>query len=311
MCEGPVVRAHSVRRASDLRSIAERGHVIQFQADARTLRRTRGKPEARLIGINDASTFHGFCRKHDTATFRPIEASPFAATSEQCFLLLYRAWCREAYTKEAAARAAEMLRELDKGRPFIEQLGIQTSVNAHITGVALGVRDVRHYKRIVDDALLVGDFTCVNSMVFEFGGTLPVVCSGAFFPYFDVEGRPLQIFDPERTLEPLAITLLNDAGIGYAVFSWLASAADTPRAFMTAVERCDSLSNVIVRVALLSIENVFVSPGWWASLLEDQRIDISGRFADNVDPYVDLRSDDLIPTVPALLDMGVARPVLA
>jgi hypothetical protein len=50
------------------------------------------------IGINEASTFEGFCNKHDTEVFSPIEANNIDYNNmEHLFLLLYRSITREYY----------------------------------------------------------------------------------------------------------------------------------------------------------------------------------------------------------------------
>jgi hypothetical protein len=85
----------------------------------------------------------------------------------------------------------------------------------------LGIRDVQKYKAVLDAALLARNFHVVRSTVFAFARPLPVASGGALYPYYDAEGRQLQIFDPEVTLEPVSITLPNEGSAGYGVFSWL------------------------------------------------------------------------------------------
>src|SRR4051794_29336564 len=68
-CSRGIVRAHTVRRGADLRAIARKGHVYQGAADSRTLDKTGGRIIPTLVGINNASTFWGFCHKHDSTTF--------------------------------------------------------------------------------------------------------------------------------------------------------------------------------------------------------------------------------------------------
>ena|SRR2546422_4986942 len=75
-CKGRIVRAHTVRRKADLTAIARDGHVYQGRADMGTLMRTKGRVAARLIGVREASTFLGFCEKHDAETFAPLETQP-------------------------------------------------------------------------------------------------------------------------------------------------------------------------------------------------------------------------------------------
>jgi len=46
----------------------------------------KGKlPTAKLMGINVASTFTGFCSYHDNLIFEPIEKQPFQNSLQQIF----------------------------------------------------------------------------------------------------------------------------------------------------------------------------------------------------------------------------------
>lgn len=73
-CNKKIIKAHSVSKGSSLKAISVDGHVLT------TLNLNAGsyknfKPV--LIGINKASTFTGFCEKHDAKLFSPIENSEF------------------------------------------------------------------------------------------------------------------------------------------------------------------------------------------------------------------------------------------
>ena len=74
-----VSNAHTLQRAGILTSIAEQGHVLTFYGS-----RNR-KP--RRVGIGKASTFTGFCARHDDSTFAPVEKQAFSASQHQCSLL--------------------------------------------------------------------------------------------------------------------------------------------------------------------------------------------------------------------------------
>jgi hypothetical protein len=62
-CKGRIVKAHSLQRSGSLSRLAVNGHVYGLNA--------KGMPDARgvfpftLLGLNRASTFTGFCQRHD------------------------------------------------------------------------------------------------------------------------------------------------------------------------------------------------------------------------------------------------------
>src|SRR5947207_12079164 len=108
-CSHQIVSAHSVQRAMLEKFIAEDGHVVQVKVTAHVDPvGLLAKPER--VGINKATTFAGFCSKHDNDLFSPLESSAFDFEPNQIALLAYRAICRELYAKDAEIAAADALR---------------------------------------------------------------------------------------------------------------------------------------------------------------------------------------------------------
>src|SRR5689334_10413903 len=101
-CSGEAIKAHTVPRSS-LRKIARDGHVYRISGDLPTLIKTQGKLSPRLIGINKASIFTGFCAHHDHTTFQPFEDGSYKSIAQASFLLGYRALCLELFNKLGAA----------------------------------------------------------------------------------------------------------------------------------------------------------------------------------------------------------------
>ena len=102
-CNAKIGNAHTVPQAS-LGRIAEEGHVLSFVQSAVAMMEHGSAAPPQRRGIRRASTFTGFCTKHDNAVFVPLEKAPFEGTKEQCFLLAYRALARELYLKRGVLR---------------------------------------------------------------------------------------------------------------------------------------------------------------------------------------------------------------
>jgi hypothetical protein len=81
ICQGGIVKAHTIHKSGVLSRIAKSGHVYQGNANFFDLVKNKGKIAQKLVGINDASTFTGFCGLHDNNTFEPIE--------KEAFIILY------------------------------------------------------------------------------------------------------------------------------------------------------------------------------------------------------------------------------
>ena len=98
-CANEIIRAHTIPKSESLRQISRDGHVYSFVPDPENIKKHGGKLKPQLVGINEASTFTGFCSIHDNTIFSKIEKQPFRASQEQCFLLAYRSFAREIFTK--------------------------------------------------------------------------------------------------------------------------------------------------------------------------------------------------------------------
>jgi len=151
------------------------------------------------VGWREASTITGFCSRHDSETFAPLERGPFVGSEKQCFLIGYRAICHEIFAKEAPVAAYSVASQFaDRGRSPEVQLGIQERLRWHNLGARKGLRDLMRVKEQCDRALLTKNFAAVASVGIEFSGALSIASSGAMSPDFDVNGRQLQVLHGSR-----------------------------------------------------------------------------------------------------------------
>jgi hypothetical protein len=305
-CKSKIVRAHTVRRSADLESVARDGHVYRISADHEVLVETGGRPAARLIGINSASTFSGFCARHDAETFRPLETSEFLGTKEQCFLLFFRAWARETYTKEASANSMSLFRNADRGRPKEVQAAMQSFVGAMAEGTMKGVKDTRHFKSLLDDALLTRSFDLVKSRIIWFQHPLDVVCSGATYPYWDFRGDTLQELTGPKLLSPLAITLLQGGSQGAAVLSWLEGYEGPPQTFLESLLEEHRIGDAIIRFVFSALENTFARPEWWDRLPAAYQQDLIRRMIEYMIPFRETPNDFLTDDGLEFVDWKIA-----
>ena len=75
-CDGKGIKAHTISRANILRNFTPNGHVYSFLHDINLFKihKNNGRiKSARKIGINNASTFYGFCSYHDNKLFEEID----------------------------------------------------------------------------------------------------------------------------------------------------------------------------------------------------------------------------------------------
>jgi len=169
-CSPKIIDAHTVQRSRELRKLMNaRCEVLMFDAMRRDAERLSTLTP---VGWKNASTFSGFCAKHD-AVFAPVENTTFTATPTQCLLLAYRAVCYELHTKRSVAKANPRLRHLlDRGHPEEAQRLIQSRHRVADDGNGKGLEHFASMKAAIDEALSSGIFQGWRSTVLWFTGPL-------------------------------------------------------------------------------------------------------------------------------------------
>ncbi len=114
---------------------------VWIEPDVAALLKNGGNVSFARIGVNKASTF------------APVEKQMFSGTAEQCFLLGYRAICREVFVRRCRVGVADVMRSMDQGRSLEAQAGIQTYASAFAHGSQLGTDDLGWHKSQYDKLL--------------------------------------------------------------------------------------------------------------------------------------------------------------
>jgi hypothetical protein len=239
--------------------------------------------QPKLIGNREASTFTGFCGKHDSETFRAIEVNPFSGTQEQLALLAYRSVSMEIFAKIGALRHVDLIRSMDRGQSPQRQRFIQSMASGHEHGTEMGVRDLQHHKGRLEDAMKRRDFSEVNGFVVELSETPELVVSGAMASECDFLGNVLQRMDKPGTLDYMSFNLLPTDDGGAAVFAWLGNQVASEKLVDSLVRLGDEdLPRALVRYAFEFFENICTKPSWWNELAGDKQKEITQRYVDGV-----------------------------
>ncbi len=273
-CSLRIIKAHTIQKKGGLAEISEAGHVLTAKPTMKDMIDTQGKPSPRRVGVNKASVFPGFCNKHDTALFKPIEGETVSLNKDTAFLFSYRAIAYERFAKEAQLKGISVQRDLDRGLPFLQQRLIQTHLKNFEYGVKIGMRDVDRWKKQFDERLLSGARDDFHFLAVRFNRVLPIVACGAFHPEFDVQGKPLQRLG--RTGEDydhvtVNVTSLNGQTI--SVFGWIGSEVGPAGAFASSFAGVADgrKADVLLRLLFLQTDNMFLRPSWWDSLQTSRR----------------------------------------
>ncbi len=291
-CSGAIIQAHTVPRSGSLRHIAREGHVYGCVPDlGNMVKRRSWQPE--LLGINKASTFSGFCSRHDDTIFSKVEKQNFLGSQEQCFLLAYRALARELYLKKAFLISSKLRQQLDRGKPLDEQYAIQEMNFVLNNGISIGLRDLEYYKTVFDRILLSDDFSSIHSYIIELDFPPPIMCSAAIFPEQDFEGNELQdVADLEVVLHVLSFTSFYGGERGVIVFTWLPECDCTCQPFINSLRALlpHRMTDGLIRFFFEFCENLYLQPKWWENLGDSKRVSLIDRLSAGTDLVMDRKS---------------------
>ena len=269
-CRGKIVRAHTIQRNGGLNKIAREGHVYNALKHGRLFpvpQWTVGS-NPNLVGIREASTFTGFCAKHDNELFAPLEKAPFVGTLEQIGLLGYRAICYELFMKQCDQTIATTQRELDKGTPVVVQRQIQEEIYLHQAGVSKAINELLGLKARYDQILQEGHFENLGYYTVKFNALPEVMCSAVAQATHDFSGNSLhQLGYLDTPASWLTFSLIATDDGGAAVFSWPADHATSEEVIRTLCSLSDEETpHAVVRFIFEFFENTYFSPEWWHTL---------------------------------------------
>lgn len=201
VCEGGIIKAHTVSRGSSLTAIAKDGNVLHYAANIPDMNKNAGKLCVKRLGIRGASVFYGFCAYHDRVLFSCIENETFVGRPDQCLAVAYRTLSREVYGKDATSHIRNTLRGADKGWTIQQQVALQAILETMDTGNEAAKRDVGTTHAAFTTALADKRTDVIRSLVLEIDGRLPFMFAGAWSPFTDVFGKSLQTGYADAVLE--------------------------------------------------------------------------------------------------------------
>jgi hypothetical protein len=258
-----IIKAHSIQRSQSLEAIERKGHVYQVNFDA--LSRT-GKISYNLVGINKASTFYGFCKKHDNALFRDIDVKHLMPNNKQAMLYAYRVITKEIFTKQNAISILKaQLASLPK------QCSEAKLTRNMLNGTEYGFDALYKIKTYFDESLSNETYDDVRYVAFYCKESPVVAFSGLIFPDFDFQGRPLQNLD--HSTNKLSLVTYSSAPMddGWCfLFAWHRSCDQIIRNYMDSVAQLIKsdrvLGDALFNLVILNCENHAFSPDWWEKL---------------------------------------------
>ncbi len=290
-CSGKIINAHTISKSSSLAEIADlTNHVLGLKISLTNIQKGNGTLTPEKIGINQASTFKGFCSEHDKKLFSCLEDEKFTIQPPQLFALAYRALCKEIYAKGSNEKIIELIKDSDKGKDLIDQVFTQDFASAYNLGVETSIKELTILKERFDNHLLNIEKNDIHHLVITSETPCPVAVSSILCPDVDFNGKSIQdLADLEVIPECVIFNSFSSDGKGYVIFSWLADATIIESFIDTLPKDYNSLKNAIIRFFFSVSENIYISPNWWNTLTEQQRKSLTDRVMIGANPFMETK----------------------
>lgn len=257
-CSGGIIKAHAIQNNRILCRVAENGYVITLDGTSNLIFQ-----DAQTKGRKIATVFSGFCSYHDKILFQDIEDRNFIATEKQIFLFTYRTMAWHFHKKQEEDKSTQIFIKnmFDNGFPLPDTDESRLLQN----GLSLGLADNAIKKKILDAALLNGDYDSVCSCVWELPYEVQFAVSMQYEPSFDILGKPIGDCKSEECLPSIFLNIFPTDGKSFCIWSWLAVDNDifSPFAeqFMTldVIDRENYLNNKLPAWT----DSIVISPTLW------------------------------------------------
>lgn len=273
MCDdgscGPVIDSHLISNCI-FGLIAKNGHVISFASpgisEIKLSMPEFPDQQSRPYGCREASTFRGFCQRHDSEIFKTVDSVQIPVSEEAVSLLAFRTYAETTLTKYQMTGAAfEMFNRIQPTREV----------------VAHAMRDFALFNLAKDgfdkltSNIKSGNFDFLAHEVIEFKGRPSFAASGMFIPYVDAKSRKLPVQDSW-----LSLTILPQLDSGLAILSWPRVGATSCEKLLKSIRKVadGELGNWFLKFALEHMERIYFGPEWWETIGAGKQKFIHDRF---------------------------------
>jgi len=291
-----IINAHSIQENGELSLIAQDGKVLHFVENRKT-----GIKERQDAEITQASTFKGFCHKHDQV-FEPIDEKTSDSDEQKYFLYSLRSFAHsyfninffKDYYIGIASKTSSGLDPLIKSvsnladaigyKPPSEFTDIEPNKISEEQQELLELERFENHRKLLIKYINENNYNQLDYLVYETEHLCPIVCAswmvmhisfGNGFlihhndnkPYF---GFPIIISvlpDSNRTKIILA-RFKNDYG-SELIFNQFTNLLKDPVSFEKEISKC----------IIENVENFYLGPEFWSNLHEQEKQIVSNAVA--------------------------------
>jgi len=293
-----IIKAHSIQNKNALSAIARDGHV--YRIDMNKLNKTN-TIDYKLVGVNKASTFSGFCKNHDNSLFEPIDNCNLIPTKQQAFLYAYRSISKELFTKQQAIEGIQSMINSATGSEAVTD-----NLNGMLKSFQYGTEQLESNKKLYDESLEAASFDDIRYVAFIFNENPTAVFSGLIYPDYDFQGRKIQDLGKKTSLSLMTFcSAPTDDGWAF-IFSWHKSSDSACSAFMYSLQEVmragKQLEDYLFQLMILNCENHALSPKWWDGLSQPEAKVLCSMMEQQADIFSEIESNYLATPPLNLID---------
>lgn len=291
-CGGIIIKAHTIQLNGILDKLAEKGRVYMFRPNSESNMYSNLK----LIGKGQATTFRGFCKKHDQEIFENIDKSDYELENkEQEFLFVYRALAKAYHSKKTTYQMNKNLvknynqfdpSQLKGVRDFLnptQQVQLKNFnldlAQALMLGSERILKPLEKFREVMNSNLSDKNFNEIETLTLTFDEEFHLATSDLIIMEKDLLGKTI---NNGSNLFPLFLTIFPQNGKTFVLLSCFEQDKDHYKELYkklsstTVMEQKEILSNILITYTF----NLVLSPRVWEKFDLNKKHEISELYQD-------------------------------
>ncbi|WP_088291090.1 hypothetical protein [Bacillus mycoides] len=287
-CSNKIIKAHSIQNNRILNTISENGEVLMIGGDIDNS--SIFKTTMEHVGRKRATTFTGFCGKHDTDIFIPIERENYQlGNKEQEFLFAYRALAKEYHSKLTVGDMFRKMQQYLKAEEYHKLSDLFDEQNPlsleHIENMAFMFRNYLIGSKDAEDRLTLfkkrmnifldnSNFDEIITEVIEFDEEYHIAVSSMTFIEKDLNDKIVnEMGNLDMHLAPLFITVFPQDGKTYVLLSYFERNKRKYKFIKEQIitQNIQMQKIIISNLIVAYLENWTISPIKWSTLSEKMK----------------------------------------
>jgi len=268
-CRGNIKNAHSLQRNGVLNIVEAQinGNMVVY-----CFQRMEKNPFDQYLGFEkigkgNASTFFGFCDKHDTEIFQPIENNEIDISNDQHkFLLCYRAAARTYHRKVEQIKSFE-------NNPLYNTEEFQQQQIDGINGSKAGLAEMEEHRTFLNSILQSKNYSQLRYFTHTVDYTVPIACTSVMSPSVYIDDQAFNLSDDLNIkYEHVYLTVVPTKSKTHILYACLPGHVKSMK-FIDDLESLTipDLESVTCSLMVNEIENGFISPAIFEELSKGEQ----------------------------------------